>query len=72
MDAITVSAKFAAYNWFTEISCGKHNSQIEAKRFADDNWKYFLAHADQGLGRLLIKLSKIPSARNKRGQEEAA
>jgi hypothetical protein len=72
MDAITVAAKFAAYNWYTEVSCGKGNSQDLAVRFADENWEYFLAHADKGLGCLLMRLSKARLARTKRGQERAA
>jgi hypothetical protein len=56
MDAIAVSAKFAAYTWFTETAAGKHASQAEAARFAEENWERFLAHADKGLGRLLIRL----------------
>jgi hypothetical protein len=72
MDAITVSAKFAAFNWFTEISCGKYNSQNAAARFAEENWEHFLAHANKGLGRLLVRLSKRSRARNKRGHVEVA
>ena len=66
MDAITISAKFAAYTWFTETVCGKRESQHEAMRFAEENWERFLAHADKGLGRLLIRLSKPGSARTGR------
>ena len=73
MDAITVSAKFVAYNWFSEIASGKYDSQSEATRFAEENWKHFLANADKGLGRLLIRLSRTrPTKRGSRKQEEAA
>ena len=58
MDAITVSAKFAAYTWFTETLAGKHASQEAAARFSEENWVRFLAHADKGLGLLLLRLGR--------------
>lgn len=73
MDAITVSAKFAAYTWFVETACGKAPSQREAARFAEANWEHFLGHADKGLGRLLIRLSRSrPVKKAGRRRREAA
>jgi hypothetical protein len=73
MDAITVSAKFAAYTWFTETETGKTASQAEAARFAEENWERFLSHADKGLGRLLIRLSRRRSTgKARRRHREAA
>ena len=72
MDPITISAKFAAYTWFNETVSGKRDSQSEAKRFADENWEHFLAHADKGLGNLLIRLNQPRSARKQRKREEVA
>ena len=78
MDAIAVSAKFAAYAWFTETLAGKHASQREAARFAEGNWEHFLAHADKGLGLLLIRLGsrrsarQVRPARKRRRRREAA
>jgi hypothetical protein len=73
MDAITVSAKFAAYTWFTETAAGKGASQAEAERFAEENWERFLACADGGLGRLLIQFSRRRPARKvRRRRREAA
>lgn len=72
MDAITISAKFAAYSWYTETICGKYTSQHEAVRFAVENWKHFLGHADKGLGRLLIRLSKSRASRSGRTRSREA
>jgi hypothetical protein len=59
MDPITISAKFAAYIWYTETRDGKQDSPDEARRFVEENWEHFRAHADKGLGELLIRLSRI-------------
>jgi hypothetical protein len=73
MDAITISAKFAAYTWFTETAAGKDASQAEAARFAEENWEHFLSHADKGLGMLLIRLNRRRRARGaRRRRREAA
>jgi hypothetical protein len=72
MDAITVSAKFAAYTWFTETEAGKVASQAEAARFTEENWERFLGYADKGLGRLLIRLSRRRTGKARRRHREAA
>jgi hypothetical protein len=73
MEAITVSAKFAAYTWFAETEAGKGASQQEAARFAEENWESFLAHADKGLGLLLLRLSRPrPAKKGRRVRREAA
>jgi len=57
MDPRQVSARFAAYVWFT----GQHGeapvTQGEALRFARESWPVFLPAARAGLGRLLIRLA---------------
>ncbi len=72
MEAIAISAKFAAYIWFTETLAGKHASQREAARFAERNWKHFLGHADKGLGLLLIRLSRRRPAQCARRKSKVA
>jgi hypothetical protein len=72
MDAIAVSAKFAAYTWFTETAAGKDASQQEAARFAEENWERFLGCAHKGLGSLLIRLSRRRVGKSRRKHREAA
>jgi hypothetical protein len=66
MDAVTLSAKFAAYTWFTECVRGNEASPDEAARFASENWEHFLAHADMGWGRLLARLARPAHSRLRR------
>jgi hypothetical protein len=55
MDPITVSAKFAAYTWISEVAGA---TPEQASRFAEENWRHFLHAADKGTGRLLARLAK--------------
>jgi hypothetical protein len=57
MDPLTVAAQFAAYTWYSECHCD--TTPAEASAFARENWGAFLAHADVGLGRLLMRLGKV-------------
>ncbi len=56
MKARKVAAQFAAYTWYQENHKGQQ-SQSEAARFAKENWTAFLAVADEGWGRLLIRIA---------------
>ena len=58
MDAITISAKFAAYTWYSECVAAQGDARDEAARFAEENWRHFLGHANEGLGRLLIQIAR--------------
>jgi len=66
MDAITLSAKFAAYTWFTECVRGNGAFPDEAAHFANENWEQFLTHADKGWGRLLARLARPARSRARR------
>ena len=56
MDARKIAAEFAAYAWYEE-SRASNSSRNEAARFAKKNWSAFLPVADQGWGRLLIRIA---------------
>ncbi len=62
MDALTVAAQFAAYTWFEESYGGKPDSQAQAMQFARENWVAFLGNAQEGLGRLLIRIGRLGRA----------
>ncbi len=64
MDPLTVSAQFAAFIWSMQYYQGKSTGTEDAARFARENWLAFLPYAHEGLGRLLIKISKC---RNTKG-----
>jgi hypothetical protein len=66
MDAITLSAKFAAYTWFTECARGSDAAHDEAARFTSENWEHFLNHAHKGWGRLLARVARPAKVRRSR------
>ena len=58
MEPVVIAAKFAAY---TSHCHGKPDSadlRREARRFAQTNWLRFLGDANEGLGRLLLRVAK--------------
>jgi len=55
MDPLKVSAQFIAFTWFA----GRNGSDsTDAVLFARDHWFAFLPLANEGLGRLLIALTR--------------
>ena len=57
MDARKVAAQFAAYAWYEENRTGQQ-SRTEASHFAEENWTAFLPVAQEGLGRLLMRVAE--------------
>jgi hypothetical protein len=59
MKPLEIAARFAAFAWYT--SCGhapSRTTQGEARRFSQENWQAFLPVAQEGLGRLLLRVAK--------------
>jgi hypothetical protein len=56
MDARKVAAQFAAHAWYHESRAGEQSAD-EAARFARDSWAAFLPVADEGWGRLLLRVA---------------
>jgi len=71
MDALQVSAMFAAYVYFLNCNGQTPRAEKEAARFARDNWRSFLPCAHKGLGRLLIRIADKRSRRKRCGKGEA-
>lgn len=72
MKAQKVAAQFAAYVWCENVRESTPSADEKA-RFANKNWKPFLPIANEGLGRLLIKIAAGRSRHLKRKlQEEMA
>lgn len=58
MKSREAAARFAAYTWYTECSRAPHQAaQSEAIRFAKENWHAFLEVANEGWGRLLLRVA---------------
>lgn len=65
MKARKVAAQNAAYTWYQENQTGQQ-SPGEALRFARENWTAFLSVADEGRGRLLIRIGSERAKRHGR------
>ena len=65
MKARNVAAQFAAYTWFENTQESQPSEEAKA-RFAKENWKVFLPIAQEGLGRLLIKIAAGRSNKRQR------
>jgi hypothetical protein len=61
MSPLEVAARFAAFAWYTEAMAPGLATEEEARRIARENWEAFLPVATEGLGRLLIRLARLPS-----------
>jgi hypothetical protein len=63
---LKVSAMFAAYVWFTKREGNSVMAQREAASFARANWESFLPCANEGLGKLLIRVAGVRKQDRKR------
>jgi hypothetical protein len=61
MSPLKVSAQFAAYVWYSEVTEGKATPE-ESLRFAEENWLPFVACAHEGWGKLLMRLANVRGA----------
>ena len=65
MDPLVVAAQFAAYAWFTETYPDKTNTSA-AMTYARRNWSAFIGQAPEGLGRLLLRVGRQPTRRQRK------
>ncbi len=74
MNPLKASARFAAFVWYLNWGPKKPSLPNEAGRFARENWMTFLACADEGMGKLLLGMSKpqATSGRKVHPQERAS
>ena len=66
MTPLQMSAQFAAYTWFVRQPDNAHLSREEAHQYARLYWERFLPLADEGFGRLLMRMAKIRKRRSRR------
>lgn len=60
-----VSAQFAAFVWFQHNASRKAKPE-EAREFARKNWALFLPEAQEGLGKLLLRIAGTRSRSHSR------
>lgn len=58
MSPLQMSARFAAYTWFTRQPGNTDRPREHAHQFARLNWERFLPLAHEGFGRLLMRMAK--------------
>jgi len=59
MKPFEAAARFAAFTWYTDHRQARSlTKQTEASRFSKENWQAFLPVADEGWGRLLLRVAK--------------
>lgn len=69
MKAWKAAAQYAAYTWYQE-NHKDQQSHNQAVRFAKENWISFLSVADEGWGRLLIRIaSERAKRRGRQGRD---
>jgi hypothetical protein len=57
MDALKISAQFAAYSWYMDLKDEATTAEAEGARFAREHATAFASCAHEGLGQLLIRLA---------------
>jgi len=71
MNALKLSAQFAAYVWYTETNRGP-GAHAAAVRFAREGWQAFLPSAHEGWGQLLLRVAQgDPDSEPRDGQRFA-
>lgn len=71
MNPLQMSAQFAAYVWFMNQECNAGKTREEAHRFARINWERFLPSAQEGFGRLLIRMARRTERRRQKSLRRA-
>jgi hypothetical protein len=71
MDALKISAQFAAYTWYMGMKDEARTAKAEAMRFAREHSTAFTSCAHEGLGRLLLRLA-VGSKGSRRRRKLAA
>jgi hypothetical protein len=66
MNPLQMSAQFAAYMWFMRQESNAGKTREEAHRFARTHWERFLPSAQEGFGRLLIRLARRSERRRQK------
>jgi hypothetical protein len=60
MKPLEISARFAAFAWYIDYrQAPSRTLQAEARRFSEENWQAFLPVAQEGLGRLMLRVAKV-------------
>jgi len=72
MNPREIAARFAAFVWYSEVAAPTKAAPEEARRLALENWEAFLPVAHEGLGRLLLRIARMPSGKKRRTRNRCA
>ena len=60
MKPLEIAARFAAFTWYTNNrQAPSRTVQAEARRFSEKIWQVFVPVAQEGWGRLLLRVAKV-------------
>jgi hypothetical protein len=69
MNSLKIAAQFAAFTWYINVrKAPRRTVEEEARRFARENWEAFLNVANEGLGKLLLRIADRRAAQQRRHQ----
>jgi hypothetical protein len=72
MSPLEAAARFSAFAWYTQAAAPGLAAPEEARLFARENWEAFLPAAEEGLGRLLLRIARMPSGKRRRTPKRCA
>lgn len=72
MSPLETAARFAAFVWFSKVTAPARAAPEEARLFARENWEAFLSVANRGLGRLLLRIARMPPGKKRRSRKRCA
>ncbi len=62
MKPLEAAARYAAFTWYLDTGKGPTGArENRARRFAAESWPAFLPVAQEGWGRLLLRVAELPS-----------
>ncbi len=67
MHPLQVAARFAAFTWYTTTH--PEAEREDAAWFSRTNWADFLPAVNEGLGRLLLKITAHPTAKARKSKK---
>lgn len=59
MKPLEAAARFAAFTWYSDYrEAPRRPTEADAREFARENWQTFIPVADEGWGKLILRVAK--------------
>lgn len=72
MTPLEVAARFAAIVWYWETVAPDLGTPEEARGFAREYWEAFLPVANEGVGKLLLRMAHVPPRKKRQTRKCSA